>query len=95
MRVDLWGVIVSASANQTRVNGLESLLEATDQLSVDEKAELVKHLIKSGNLSVVLGNQHLSAQVVIQINTVDREGLADILQAVADRISAPGQEKTP
>jgi ABC-type uncharacterized transport system permease subunit len=94
MHVDLWGVIVSASANQTHLNGLKGLLEATDQLSVEEKAELVKHLVKSGSLSVVLGNQHLSAQVVIQINTMDREGLADILQAVADRISS-GQEKTP
>jgi hypothetical protein len=68
---------------------LESLIELAQNLPIDERAELVQKLLgQNSALSVVFGNNQLSGQIIVQINTTDRESLGDILDAIANRIRA-------
>lgn len=84
VEIDLWNAIV---VSQQTTPNLESVVSVADTLTVDEKAELVKHLLGSAPLSVVSGgNQHLSDSIVVQINMVSNSGLADVLDAVAERV---------
>lgn len=70
-----------------RVPTLDELLKAAQSLPVDQKAALVQRLLgQNSALSVVFGNNQLSGQIIVQINTTDREALSDILDAIADKI---------
>jgi hypothetical protein len=66
---------------------LEALFNSVDSLSVEQKAELVQKLLKSPSMSVVIGNNQLRGDIVIQINTMDNDALAQILNVVAERIA--------
>jgi hypothetical protein len=69
---------------------LKELLEATDVLSVNEKAELAKKLLNSSGLSLVFLNSP-SGSLIGQINSASRETLADVMEAIAARMV--GDEK--
>jgi hypothetical protein len=58
-----------------------------DNFSVEQKTELVQKLLKSPSMSVVFGNNQLSGEIVVQINTMDNDALARILDVVAARIA--------
>ena len=62
----------------------DDLLNIVDSLSVEEKTILVKRLLPG--MSVTFGNNQLSGSIVVQINAMDREVLADLLEAIANRI---------
>jgi hypothetical protein len=65
---------------------LKELLEATDVLSVNEKAELAKKLLNSSGLSLVFLNSP-SGSLIGQINSASQETLADVIEAIAARIA--------
>ena len=66
---------------------LDSLMELAEDLPVDQKAKLVQRLMgQSQALSVVLGNNQIGGQIIVQLNTTDREALGNILDAIANRI---------
>lgn len=66
---------------------LDDLMGQVADLPVDQRAELVQRLLgEQSGLSVVFGNNQLSGQILVQINTSDRESLGDILDAIANRI---------
>ncbi|NJK28780.1 MAG: hypothetical protein HC851_24810 [Acaryochloris sp. RU_4_1] len=65
----------------------QNLVDLAENLPIDDKAELVQRLLgQTPGLSVVFGNNQLSGQIIVQINTTDREALGDILDAIATRI---------
>ena len=73
---------------------LENLIDLADQLPVDDKAKLVERLLgQQSGLSVVFGNNQLSGQILVQINTSDRETLGDIVDAIATRIKTESSEQ--
>lgn len=69
----------------------EEILGLTENLSVEEKAELIEKLLSGSGLSVVLGNNQMSAQMVVQINMMSKDELGDILRAVATKIATEGR----
>ena len=76
----------TALVNSSKLS-LDSLIELAENLPVDQKAKLVQRLIgESPALSVVLGNNQISGQIIVQVNTTDREALGDILEAISTRI---------
>jgi hypothetical protein len=62
----------------------QELLEATDVLSVNQKAELVKKLLNSSGW--IFGDSS-SGSLIRQINSASRETLADAIAAIAARIA--------
>lgn len=82
MAQSLWSAIVVASNG----NQLENLLQTVDGLSTEEKATLIKHVLGDPGLSVVFGNNQLSGSIIVQINTIDRSALGDLLEAIAERV---------
>lgn len=46
---------------------LEQILEQAEKLSAEDKAKLVNKLLAGSGLSVVLGNNHLTGSVIVQI----------------------------
>lgn len=83
----LWRDVEVVSQQQQHPEHLEALFNAVDNLSVEQKAELVQKLLKSPSMSVVIGNNQLRGDIVIQINTMDNDALAQILNVVAERIA--------
>jgi hypothetical protein len=66
---------------------IEELLDLADGLPVEQRATLIQKLLgQNPGLSVVFGNNQLSGQIVVQINTADREAIGDVLDAISDRI---------
>ncbi len=96
MGADLWSLITVVTNNERKVDDLYSVVE---DLPVEQKAELIKRLIKSSDLNVTFGNNQLSGTIIVQINTMDQGALAEILQAIASRIATeppnPGIEESP
>jgi hypothetical protein len=80
---ELWSAIVVASSNCR----LEDLFQVVDQLSINEKAALVKHLMDSSSLNVEFDKKPLSSSNIGEINTMDKATLGEILQAIANRIT--------
>lgn len=85
MGVDLWSLITVVTNNERKIDDLYSVVE---DLPVEQKAELIKRLIKASDLNVTFGNNQLSGTIIVQINTMDQGALADILQAIASRITS-------
>lgn len=81
---DLWSLITVISNNERKIDDLYTVVE---QLPADQKAELVKRLLKSSDLNVTFGNNQLSGTIIVQINSMDQAALGEILQAIATRIS--------
>jgi hypothetical protein len=65
----------------------EKIFELCETLSSDKKAQLVKRLLADQSIQVVFGNSQMHADTIYQINLSDREQMADILKAIASRIS--------
>ncbi len=65
----------------------EKIIELCETLSSDKKAQLVKRLLADQSIQVVFGNSQMHADTIYQINLSDREQMADILKAIASRIS--------
>lgn len=82
--VDLWSLITVVAEQGRKLDDVFSVVE---QLPTDQKAELVKRLLKSSDLNVTFGNNQLSGTIIVQINTMDQTALADILNAIANRIT--------
>lgn len=78
---------VEVVSQQQHPEHLEALFNSVDSLPVEQKAELVQKLLKSPSMSVVIGNNQLRGDIVIQINTMDNDALAQILNVVAERIA--------
>jgi hypothetical protein len=64
------------------------LLEATDILTVNQKAELVKKLLNSSGWMFADSS---SGSLIRQINSASRETLADAMAAIARRIATDGE----
>jgi hypothetical protein len=84
----LWRDIEVVSQQLQHAEHLEALFNTVDNLSVEQKTELVQKILKSPSLSAVIGNNQLRGDIVIQINTMDNDALAQILQVVAERIAS-------
>ena len=78
-------LLTEMTENQTRRES-DQIYEAIQSLPVSEKAELVNRLLGSSGLSVVLGNNHSSGNLIVQINTMESTQLAELVRAVAGRI---------
>lgn len=87
---DLWSLITVVATNNQQV---EDLLSVVEDLPTNQKAELVKRLLKSADLNVTFGNNQLSGTIIVQINAMDQAALGDILQAIANRISSEPSTK--
>lgn len=72
--------------NNFKETALSDVLPLVEKLSVEEKAQLVKKLLGTEGLSVVLGNNHLSGSIAVQINMMGNKDLSDILTAIATKI---------
>ena len=62
---------------------------ATEHLTIDEKAKLVKKLfpIKDDNgCSVTMGNSQVHANTVYQFNLNSKDEIKDIWEAIAERV---------
>jgi hypothetical protein len=60
---------------------IKDLFAVVDQLPVEQKAELVRHVLGSSELNVVLGTHQLE-----DIDRMNRAELSDLLAAIANRI---------
>ncbi|WP_038020040.1 hypothetical protein [Synechococcus sp. PCC 7335] len=67
---------------------MRQLFEAAENLSPEERAELIDLLLaaKSSNVFVGVGTTRLTAQTVFQINMNSKEDYAQILKAVASKM---------
>lgn len=81
---DLWSLITVVTNNEHQVN---DLFAAVEGLPTEQKAQLVQRLLKTSDLNVTFGNNQLSGTIIVQINTMDQTALADILSAIANRIT--------
>ena len=80
----LWSALVAASSDRHQV---KDLFQVVDQLSLDDKAALVKHLMGNAGLNIGFGNNQISGSVIAQINMMDKAALGETLQAIACRIA--------
>ena len=73
---------------------LDEIKPLVQQLSAQEKAELVKELIgKDSGLQVVLGGSNwTSAEIAIQIQTASSVDLSVLLEALAQRVRSQSQK---
>lgn len=62
---------------------LEQILEQAEKLSAEDKAKLVNKLLAGSGLSVVLGNNHLTGSVIVQINMMGKDDLSEVMHAIA------------
>lgn len=72
--------------NNQKESRIEDVLPLVEKLPVEEKAQLVKKLLGTEGLSVVLGNNQLTGSIIVQINTMGKEDLSEILKAIALKI---------
>jgi len=66
---------------------LDKLLYEVDDLDPESKALLVKRLLGNSGIHVTFGGNSLSAPVIIQINAMDKDVIADILESVATKFT--------
>lgn len=64
---------------------LEEVFVLIDQLSIEERVQILKHLL--GGLSEETGNPRLPSPVIRQINRMDESGLGEVLRAIASRLT--------
>jgi hypothetical protein len=68
---------------------LAFLEKALEHLTIDEKAKLVKKLlpVKDDNsCTITMGNSQVHANTVYQFNLNSKDEIADLWEAIADRI---------
>jgi hypothetical protein len=87
------GLLAKDQQNTVKLE-LGKIIEACENLSNDEKAQLLKHLVgNDSGLSLVVGGSQVNANTVYQINLADREQVGDILKAIASRIEGEASRK--
>lgn len=84
--LDFWAALAVASSNAQTT---EDFFTAVDQLSLEDKAALVKHLLVSSGMNVVFNNSPPNS-ATLQIQSMDRAELGAILQAIGDRLKSEG-----
>lgn len=73
--------------NNTQNNGVDAILQYTDQLSIDEKAELIERLLdEESGLMVVSATTDLPDYIIAQTNLLSMKGLAYVWKAIANRM---------
>jgi hypothetical protein len=82
--MDFWSAITVANRSAT----IDDLFQVADQLPMPEKIALAKRLLgNDASVSIVVGNQQLTGNIVIQINSMDKDALSELLTAIANRIA--------
>jgi hypothetical protein len=77
-----------ASFRSREVPSVDELLSLIDQLSLDDRSLLLNQLLdKQSGSKLVFGNNQLLGFIIVQINTMNKDQLGDLLNAIADRIS--------
>lgn len=80
-----WSAIVVA--NERLENGkLDQLYELIDSLPAETKAELVKRLQGSNVHPMQFGTNNITGPLIIQVSMMDKENMAEILRAIADKL---------
>lgn len=70
---------------QSRISRMDDIFELIEDLSLDEKAQVVGRLVgKHSGLSVMIGRGHDNLQS--EINLMPNEELSDVLNAIAVKI---------
>ncbi|WP_196602001.1 hypothetical protein [Gloeocapsopsis dulcis] len=70
---------------------LDRLFPVVESLSVEEKVELVQHLLSNQpNLSIVIGNNP-QQYIINQLGLLSSRELGEVLKAIALRIPAEGK----
>lgn len=79
----LWGAIV-----EIRNPSVDSLLEAVNSLSPEDRRVLILRLLASNDSPIVIGNQYstIHADLMIQLNSLDKDALGDLTIAIGERI---------
>jgi hypothetical protein len=72
----------------------EDFLAQVQDLSADQKLELVQKLLPSPMQIVMGGTNQMEGSIVIQINMANRDCLADVLEAMSDSLRKAATEKT-
>ncbi len=65
----------------------EKVFELWGRLSAEKKAQLLKRMLGDQSLQVVFGNSQLHVDTIYQINLSDKDQMATIFRAIADKIS--------
>jgi len=81
---------------------LNELIQDIDKLSLEERAQLVEHLLKSSTLTVVMGDENVVSnssfsfqingdvnKIAEQLGRLQPEAVENILKAIALRINQP------
>jgi len=72
---------------------LQKLKEEFDDLSIEERIEIIEHALKNSNLSVTFGaSQSVKADVVFYFQNQTIEQLGPIFEALATRFSSPRED---
>jgi hypothetical protein len=81
--LNFWNAVTIASSDSTT----QELFAVIDQLSLQEKAALVEHLLNTSNMVVGFDSKRLSGSMIDQINQMDRAALGELLDAIAQRMA--------
>lgn len=65
---------------------LNEILAAVEQLSVQDKSTLVNHILGGSGLSIILSYPALPYTAVQQVRTLDKEGMGEVLEAIAQHL---------
>ncbi|MBD2629582.1 hypothetical protein [Trichormus variabilis] len=74
---------------------LAFLESATEHLTIDEKAKLVKKLlpVQDESFTITMGNSQVHANTVYQFNLNSKDEITDLWKAIADRIRTNPNDK--
>lgn len=67
---------------------LDDIVSVATKLPASEKAKLVQKLLGTDGMTVIFGNGLTTAQVVIQIQSMEKLDLSSIMEALSDRIAS-------
>lgn len=67
-------------------NNVEKILKDIQDLSVNERAELLEKVLGNSGLMVTLGNNSLRAENITQINIMSKEEASELLRIIARRV---------
>jgi hypothetical protein len=70
----------------------QQLLERLQGLTADEKLEIVRTILPQPLQVVMGGSNQMSGSIIVQVNMADKDVVADILDAVSDRLRHPSPE---
>ena len=73
--------------NGSNKKNLEEIFKDIQNLSIDERVELLEKVLGNSGLIVTLGNNSLKAESITQINIMGKEDASELLRIIARRIS--------